>query len=124
MKSRVVIPVAEENGLDSRLAEHFGRAPYFAVVDFDENGEVLKIETVSNTGEHFGGRGHMHDNILSLKPSAVIVYSMGPRGLSVLKSAGVAVLRAEGSTVREVVAAYKRNELQELNEECDRAGHL
>ena len=46
MKARIVIPVAGENGLDSRLAEHFGRAPYFAVVDLDEKGEVSKVEIV------------------------------------------------------------------------------
>lgn len=30
---RIVIPVVDEKGLKSQLAEHFGRAPYFAVVD-------------------------------------------------------------------------------------------
>ncbi|MEM2487349.1 MAG: NifB/NifX family molybdenum-iron cluster-binding protein [Thermoproteota archaeon] len=86
MKIRIIVPVAEEKGLDSCLAEHFGRAPYFAVIDLDENYEVSKVEIVSNTGEHFGGAGHMHDNILSLKPDAIIVYGMGPRGLVVFKA--------------------------------------
>jgi len=123
MKARIVIPVAGENGLDSRLAEHFGRAPYFAVVDLDEKGEVSRVEIVPNTGEHFGGAWHMHDNILSLKPDAVIVYGMGPRGLASFQNAGVAVLRANANTVREVVAAYRRNELQELTEGCLQARH-
>lgn len=109
--------------MNSCLAKHFGRAPYFAVIDLDEDGEVLKIETVSNTGEHFGGTGHMHENILSLKPDAVIVYGMGPRGLSGFQNTGVAVLRANADTVREVITAYKRNELRELTEGCHKAQH-
>ena len=29
--NRVVIPVSEYRGIDSRLSEHFGRVPFFAV---------------------------------------------------------------------------------------------
>lgn len=123
MKTRIIVPLAEEKGLDSRLAEHFGRAPYFALIDLDEKGEISKVETVLNTGEHLGGAGHMHDNIMSLKPDAIIVYGMGPRGLSSFQSVGVAVLKANANTVREVITAYKRNELQELTEGCHEARH-
>ncbi|MBO3842267.1 MAG: NifB/NifX family molybdenum-iron cluster-binding protein, partial [Candidatus Brockarchaeota archaeon] len=68
MKTRIAVPVVEENGLNSRLAEHFGRAPYFAIVELDENDEVSSVQTVSNVGEHFKGAGHAHDNILEFKP--------------------------------------------------------
>jgi len=34
MKTKVVIPVSDKNGLNARVAEHFGRAPFFAVVNF------------------------------------------------------------------------------------------
>ena len=35
METRIVVPVADESGLNAQLAEHFVRAPYFAVVDLD-----------------------------------------------------------------------------------------
>ena len=35
MTDRIVIPSEDQNGLKAILAEHFGRAPYFTVVDFD-----------------------------------------------------------------------------------------
>lgn len=119
---RIVIPVVDEKGLKSQLAEHFGRAPYFAVVDL-EDGRVLKIEVVSNSGEHFGGTGHPHDFILRSKPDAIIVYGMGQRGLSNFQNAGVAVLRANANTVEEVIAAYNDDRLQELTEGCHHAHH-
>jgi len=40
MSMRVVIPVLDEKGLGAQLSEHFGRAPYFAVVDLDKDGNV------------------------------------------------------------------------------------
>jgi len=123
MRARVVVPAVDESGMNAQLAEHFGRAPFFAVVELDENGEVSDVKTVPNVGEHAGGMGQTHDHILELKPNAIIVYGMGPRGLTGFQSAGVAVLRANANTVREVVAAYKDDKLQELTEGCHHARH-
>lgn len=122
--NRVIVPVREDQkGLDAKIAEHFGRAPCFVVVDFDENGEVSDFKTVANVGEHAGGAGQAHDHILELKPNALIVYGMGPRGLNTFQSAGVAVLKANASTVSEVIAAYKEDSLQELTVGCEHAHH-
>jgi len=123
LNSRIVVPAADESGLDAQLAEHFGRAPYFAVVDLDEKGTVSEVKTVPNAGEHCGGQGLAHDNILRLKPNAIVVYGMGPRGLTTFQEAGVAVLRANANTVKEVVAAYNEDRLQELTEGCQHAHH-
>ncbi len=112
-----------QNGLNSNLAEHFGRAPYFAVVDLDEDGEVLNVKTVANLGEHTGGVGQAHDYILELKPNAIIVYGMGPRGLNTFQTANVAVLKTNASIVIEAVSAYKEFKLQELTDGCEHAHH-
>ncbi len=123
VRARIVVPTTDERGLNAQLAEHFGRAPYFAVVELDEKGEVASVKNVPNVGEHCGGTGHAHDNILELRPNALIVYGMGPRGLTGFQSAGVAVLKATANTVREVVAAYKEDRLPELTEGCHDAHH-
>jgi len=123
MKARIVIPTIDDSGVDSKLAEHFGRAPFFAVVELDENGEVSSLKMVSNVGEHAGGSGYAHDLILELKPNAIIVYGMGPRGLIGFQNARVAVLKANGNTVKEVISAYKEDELEELTEGCHEARH-
>jgi predicted Fe-Mo cluster-binding NifX family protein len=120
---RIVVPAVDESGLNSQLAEHFGRAPYFAVVDLDENGEISSVKTSPNTGEHVGGMGQAHDNVLELKPNAMIVHGMGPRGLQGFQDRGVAVLKANANTVREVIDAYKGDRLQELTEGCHQAHH-
>ena len=123
MTSRIVVPTTGENGLDGQLAEHFGRAPYFTVVDLDKDGKVLSVKNVANTGEHVGGIGLTHDNILELKPNAIIVYGMGPRGLTSFQSIGVAVLKANADSVKEVIAAYNDDRLEELTEGCHEAHH-
>jgi predicted Fe-Mo cluster-binding NifX family protein len=123
MKTTIIVPVSDNNGLNARIAEHFGRAPFYAVVALDEDGKVENAETLENKGEHFGGEGCMHDNILERKPNAIITYGMGPRGLTGFQEAGVAVLKANADTVKDVIAAYNDNKLQELTEGCHHAHH-
>lgn len=123
LKERIVIPAENENGLNARLSGHFGRAPYFVIVDLNENGEILNVNVIPNTSEHFGGVGRPVDRILQFNPDAVITYDMGPRALSIFQEARVAVLRANANIIREVIEAYKRNMLEELTEGCRRARH-
>jgi predicted Fe-Mo cluster-binding NifX family protein len=122
LTDRIVIPTENQQGLNARLAEHFGRAPYYTVLELDGN-EVSNVKTVPNVGEHAGGRGYSHDHILELQPNAIIIYGMGPRGLDTFQSSGVAVLRANANTVNEVMVAYKNDKLQELTEGCQHAHH-
>ena len=123
MNERIVIPISEDNGIESRLSQHFGRAPFYAIVDLDERKHVIDQATIANTSEHFGGVGHPPDRILQLKPMALITYGLGPRALRIFQNAGVAVLRTEANNVREVVQAYASNELQELTQGCHHAQH-
>ena len=123
MGVRIVVPTVDNNGLNAQLAEHFGRTPYFVVVEVDDKGQVVNQKTVANVGEHFGGSGRRADFILQLKPNVIITYGMGPRGLSIYQSAKVAVLRANANTVKQVIDAYNKNELEELTEGCHEARH-
>ena len=120
---RIVIPVEEDKGVDSRLSEHFGRAPFFAVFELDEDGKISNQKVVPNESEHFGGTGFPPDRILQLKPDAVITFGMGPRALSQFQEAKVAVLRANSDTVNGVISSYVKDELEELTEGCHHAHH-
>jgi predicted Fe-Mo cluster-binding NifX family protein len=120
---RIVVPVSDDRGIDAQLSQHFGRAPFYAIIDLDEEGNVIGQGTIANTSEHFGGVGLPPDRILQLKPKALITYGLGPKALRIFQDAGVAVLRTEANIVRDVVTAYNNNELQELTEGCHQAHH-
>jgi predicted Fe-Mo cluster-binding NifX family protein len=123
LTDRIVVPAANQEGLKANLAEHFGRTPYFAVVDLNDNGEIVNVKTVPNV-EHYTGRmGQPHDVVLNLQPNAIITYGMGRRGIASFQAVGIAILRANANTVSEVIAAYKENKLQELTEGCHDARH-
>ena len=123
MTDRIVVPAASQDGLNAYLAEHFGRAPYFAVVDLNENGEIGDVKTVPNV-EHYTGRmGQPHDVVLNLQPNAIITYGMGRRGIASFQAVGIAIFKANANRVSDVISAYKENKLQELTEGCHDARH-
>ncbi|NHJ14224.1 MAG: hypothetical protein EAX95_11140 [Candidatus Thorarchaeota archaeon] len=118
---RLLIPSDDADGMS--IADHFGRAPFFVLVDLDDGGNVTAKSVQRNTGGHVGGRGHAHDNVLSYSPQVVIVQGMGPRGLRSFESQDIAVLRSEGRLVDEAIASYLSGDLQELTEGCSHAHH-
>jgi predicted Fe-Mo cluster-binding NifX family protein len=121
---RLAIPVEDANGLNARLSQHFGRAPYFAVVEVDESRKILNVQMVTNKSEHFGGMGKPPQILMSLRPDAVITYGMGPRALNMFQSANVAVLQTNKGFVKDVIEAYSKDELVELTEGCRHARHV
>jgi predicted Fe-Mo cluster-binding NifX family protein len=123
MIDRLIVPTENQEGLNAPVAEHFGRAPYFTVIDLGEKWEVADVKSVANVSEHVGGTGSPHDHITKLQPKAIIVHGMGPRGIAAFQSSGIEVLKANANTVKEVVEAYKQGNLQELTEGCPDAHH-
>ena len=123
MAKRIVIPVEDKSGLDAHVAQHFGRAPYFAVVDLDEKGQALNVKTEPNTGEHMGGTGHPHGNLLALNPDIIIAFGMGPGGLQSFQDSGVTVLKAVDTTVKGNINSFKEGKLTEFAGGCEHAHH-
>lgn len=121
MTTRILIPTEDKEGTEA--ADHFGRAPYFAVIDLDDNGTAIEMKVHPNRGEHSGGRGHAHINVQKYQPRAVIVQGMGPRGITSFQALNIAVLRANSKSIQEIIQAYHQNVLEELTEGCADAHH-
>lgn len=122
MTEKIVIPTENQEGINSQIAQHFGRSPFFTIVELD-NGKIAKVSTVPNTSEHVGGTGSPFDVLVQLNPKAVIVNGMGPRGIMNFNNAGVKVLRATAGVVDKIVEAYTAGKLEDLTEGCSEAHH-
>ncbi len=119
--TRIVIPTETQDGVNSLVAAHFGRAPYFTIVELNVNKEVVNVKSQANTGEHLGGTGHPHENLIDAKPDYIVACGMGPGGLQSFKNACIKVLKAEGNTVKEVIDNFKMGNLTELTDGCPHA---
>lgn len=112
---RVVIPVTDDNG--EVLHDHFGRAPFYAWFDIDDE-ELIETGVVPNDSEHFGGTGYPPERIKDLGGDVVITLGMGMRAIRKFQDADVAVLRSETREVEESLVKFINEELEELTEGC------
>ncbi|MEA4977542.1 MAG: NifB/NifX family molybdenum-iron cluster-binding protein [Methanomassiliicoccaceae archaeon] len=98
--------LAEGDTLDSYVADDFGRAPYFLIVDMD----TLDFTVVEN--EHkdaASGAGMLvADSIVGIGVDAVIVGGIGHHGYDKLVAAGITVSTDEEGTVEESIKDFKR----------------
>jgi predicted Fe-Mo cluster-binding NifX family protein len=120
---RLVIPIERFDIERSPIFSHFGRAPEFAVIDLSEEGRVVSIKSERNVGEHFGGHGGAETVVRSLKPDALVVKGIGPRGLAAFQSSGIVVFASPVNSVGEAVEAYLAGRLRCLTEPCKDARH-
>lgn len=112
-----LIPVIAVNGLDSTIHEHFGRAPYFAFVRFDENN--LSLEDFYYN-EYLDEKIHIGVKIVkSIAFSEVDILftkQIGELAFSLLKERFVDIYLVEGKqSIGEIVAAYRENRLSRLH---------
>ncbi len=108
---KICFPVQNVEGMESRVFDHFGSAPFFIVVDTSTN----TASTITNGDQH-----HTHgacNPILALDNQsidAVVVGGIGGGALNRLNRAGIRVYRAAARSVKENVALYLAKGLQEL----------
>ena len=115
---RVCIPTVDEAGLRSRLSSHFGKSPYYTLVDTDG----WELRTVINTNEHHAhGRCTPLATLAGLGVDAVVCRGLGRNALSRLRAGGVPVYVATSWDVEGALRSYLAGDLSELT--TDEACH-
>jgi len=109
---KVGFTVQVNEGIESKVYDHFGSAPAFIIVDTEQK-DVL---TVDNKDLH-----HVHgacNPIMVLdgkSVDAMVVGGIGAGALVKLHAIGIKVYGAGASTVKENLALLNENKLQELS---------
>jgi len=106
---KVVVPLDSLEGLESRVAEHFGRAPYFALVEL--RGEEARVEFFENPRRWGRTPGAF---VAEMRVDCVAVKGgIGVRALTLLRESRVRVLEVEGDRLGEVIEALKSGKYRE-----------
>ena len=88
---RVVVPCESDEGLSSVRSGHFGHAPWLTVVDFDDEMNMVAVESVPNADHDVAGCAGVIAHVLELNADAIIAAGMGMPPLMRFTQAGVAV---------------------------------
>jgi predicted Fe-Mo cluster-binding NifX family protein len=107
---RIAISVETNNGLDSVVAHHFGRCPYFAIVDVDGS-EVKAVEVVANP--YYGAHqpGQVPGFINQHEADVMLSGGMGGRAIQFFQQYGIQPATGANGTVRTALESYLGGDL-------------
>jgi predicted Fe-Mo cluster-binding NifX family protein len=102
---RIAVSADSKNGLDSVVSPHFGRCPYFVLVDLDSH-DVRGIREVDNPyyGRHQPGQ--VPALINSLGANVMLTGGMGGRAIMFFEQFGIEGVTGAYGTVRQSVERY------------------
>jgi len=110
---KICIPTYEMNGLDETVCGHFGRAPTFTVVDIESGA----VNTISNTGEHFGGSGLLPEMLSKEEIRVMLCGGLGPKAIAMFEEFEIEVYAGAEGTARDAIKAWQEGQLREANDE-------
>jgi predicted Fe-Mo cluster-binding NifX family protein len=102
---RIAISADTSDGLNSVVAQHFGRCPFFAIVEV-EGKEVQSVELIDNPffASHQPGQvpGFIHEQ----KANVMISGGMGRRAIEFFTQFGIETASGASGTVRSTLDCY------------------
>jgi predicted Fe-Mo cluster-binding NifX family protein len=114
---RIVFPTNDNQGYLSARGAHFGKAKYYTIVNCEET-VVTQVEVIENPGHKAGGCGHAIQNIMNLKPDALIVSGIGASPAKGFANAGLQVYFDKHSqTVKDSVESFFQEHLKAIGGE-------
>jgi predicted Fe-Mo cluster-binding NifX family protein len=102
---RIAFACETNLGLQAEMSAHFGRCPYYAIVDIDGQ-EIIKVQVVDNPYFNNHVPGVVPQFISSQKVNVMIAGGMGPRAIDMFNGFGIDVATGVGGVVENVLKAY------------------
>ena len=107
---RIAVSIEDNNDLESKVAHHFGRCPFFALVDLDGN-EVKTVQVIENP--YYGAHqpGQVPGFINSQNANVMLSGGMGGRAIQFFDQFGIKAATGATGTVRSALESYLGGEL-------------
>jgi len=102
---KIAISADTNNGLESIVAHHFGRCPYFILVDVDGK-EIKTVQAVTNPFVNGHQPGQVPAFIQSQKADVMLSGGMGGRAIQFFEAAGIKAATGANGTVRQSLESY------------------
>ena len=102
---RIAVAVDDARDLDSRMAFHFGRCPYYVFVDI-EGDEIKKVETLPNPYFENHAPGKVPAFIHEHNVDVMITGGMGRRAIALFQEYGIQAYTGAEGTARAALEQF------------------
>jgi predicted Fe-Mo cluster-binding NifX family protein len=114
----IAVPSSMPGGMEAPLGQHFGHCDLYTVIQVDQNGEVLKVDTLPNVPHQQGGCMAPVNHLARNGVNVLIAGGMGLRPLMGFNQVGIKVFYGDGAaTVGDAVQALIQGKLQEFSQQ-------
>ena len=107
---RIAISIDTNNKLESIVAHHFGRCPYFALVDL-EGREVKDVQVIDNPFYNGHQPGQVPGFIYQQNANVMLSGGMGGRAIQFFQQYGIEAATGASGTVQQALEYYLKGEL-------------
>ncbi|MFB6133564.1 MAG: NifB/NifX family molybdenum-iron cluster-binding protein [Halanaeroarchaeum sp.] len=107
---RACLPTTDDAGVEADVSDHFGRAPYYTIVD-TATGDV---EVVENKSRHRGGEQMPPTFVAEQDVDVVVLDHVGKRGMNLFETHGIDVYEVQAGTVEAAIDAFDPDESRRL----------
>jgi len=108
---RIAITSESTAGLESPVSYHFGRCPYYTIVEV-EDGQVTKGLVVPNTGAAGHSPGELPALIKQYGVNVLLTGGMGRRAVDFFTQYGIEGVTGANGTVRTALEQYLSGQLR------------
>lgn len=112
---RIFFPLLDDNGLDSKISQHFGHAPFFGLYDVEKK----ELRIIENDLDHTDPNRSPIDQIQeAVDPTTIFARSIGGRAIEIIAKKGLSLKTGDYATLKEVI-----DNLDRLEDQTESCGH-
>jgi len=108
---KIAFASEENRGVESILAYHFGRCPYYVFIDVEDN-KVNNVETKENPFFNKHEPGIVPQFVAKEKTNVIIAGGMGPRAIDWFEKLGVKPITTIPRKIKDILQDYLQGKLQ------------
>ncbi len=111
-KKKIAVAVDDDGGLNANVSAHFGRCPYYTIVEVENDSINLSYKVENPYFQAHGSPGQVPEFIRDQNADVIIAGGMGQRAVGFFDQFGIEAVTGASGKVETVVKAYLKGTLQ------------
>ena len=111
MENVIGIPIQTDDGLNSKVSSHFGKAPFYLLY----NTSTKTANVIKNTSNHYGGKEHPPVLLKNAGVQIMLAGGMGSNARKIFEKNNIKVYYGASNTAKETLELYESGKLSEIS---------
>jgi predicted Fe-Mo cluster-binding NifX family protein len=108
--SRLAVPVVSDEGLLSKVNDHFSMSDYYAILDVEDD-RIAKVKVIRNP---LSGQKNAADLLVKNRVNVVLAGRVGSCAIKILLDSGARIFSDAEGTLKDAFENYQAGKLREI----------